>query len=215
MRPAKCILSMARRASWSVSSLVILAVWRQSSSQKMAKRSPQPARMASSASLALWKFSDGSNGIMNNLIGITIDHYQILVKIRETPTRILFKAYNTRSQNQVAFEVVKVSGPQPDELLGLINEQMRKNALLTHPNIATIIDAGLHEGLIYIVYSFSPTRPLHRFFNRTYSWQETSRELVSVTNAMAYAHEKGVTHGYLHPASVVLDERRNPILFDF
>ena len=168
-----------------------------------------------SAFLALWKFSDGSKGIMNKLIGITIDHYQILVKIRETPTRILFKAYNTRAQNQVALEVVKVAGPRPDELLGLINEQMRKNAVLTHPNIATIIDAGLHEGLIYIVYSFSPTRPLHRFFNRTYSWQETSRELVSVTNAMAYAHEKGVMHGYLQPASVVLDERRNPILFDF
>jgi WD40 repeat protein len=152
---------------------------------------------------------------MNNLVGATIDHYQILVNVRETPTRILYRAYNTRSQNQTALEVLKTSGSQPEDLLGLINEQIRKNAVLTHPSIATIVDTGLHEGLIYIVYSFSPTHPMRRFFNRTYSWQESSRELVAVTHAMAYAHEKGVVHGALHPASIVLDERRNPILFDF
>jgi WD40 repeat protein len=152
---------------------------------------------------------------MISLVGTTIEHYQILVRVRETPTRILYRAYNTRSQNQAALEVVKTSGRNPEELLGLINEQMRKNALLTHPNIATIIDTGLYEGLIYIVYNFSPTHPMRRFFNRTYSWRDSSRELVSITHAMAYAHEQGVIHGALQPASIVLDERRNPMLFDF
>ena len=152
---------------------------------------------------------------MNNLIGTTIDHYQILAQIRETPTRVLYKAYNTRSHNYIALEVIKTSGPEPSELLSLINEQMRRNAELTHPNIATIIDTGLFEGLTYIVYNFCPAHLLRRFFNRTYSWQESSRELVALTHALAYAHEKGIIHGAFHPSSIVLDERRNPILFDF
>lgn len=152
---------------------------------------------------------------MNNLVGNTIDHYQILVKIRETPTRVLYKTYNTKAHNYTALEVVKTAGIEPSELLRLINDQVHKNAELTHPNIATVTDTGLYEGLIYIVYNFSPTHPLRRFFNRTYPWQEMARELVSITHALAYAHEKGIIHGALHPASIVLDEKRNPILFDF
>lgn len=152
---------------------------------------------------------------MNNLVGSTISQYQILVKIRETPTRVLYRAYNIRSQTHVALEIIKTSGAEPSELLNLINEQVSRNAELTHPNIAPIADTGIHGGLIYIVYNFSPAQPLRRFFNRTYSWKETSRELAAITHAMAYAHEKEVVHGWLHPSSILLDEKRNPILFDF
>lgn len=152
---------------------------------------------------------------MQNLIGTSIDHYQILVKIRETPTRVLYRAYNTKAQNYTALEVLKTSGPEPSELLRLINDQMSKTAELVHPNIANITDTGLSEGLIYIVYNFSPTQPFRRFFNRTFSWREMTREFVSITHALAYAHEKGIVHGALHPSSIVLDEKRNPVLFDF
>ena len=152
---------------------------------------------------------------MQNLIGNRIEHYQILVKIRETPTRILYRAYDTRVQNYRALEVVKTSGPEPSELLRLINDQTHKNTELVHPNIATISDTGIYEGLIYIVYNFAPAQPFRRVFNRTYPWREMARELVSITHALAYAHEKGVVHGSLHPSSIVLDEKRNPILFDF
>ena len=152
---------------------------------------------------------------MQNLIGTHIEHYQILVRIRETPTRILYRVYDTRVQNYRALEVLKTAGSEPAELLRLINEQTRKNTELVHPNIATISDTGLSEGLIYIVYDFAPTQPFRRVFNRTYGWREMARELVSISHALAYAHEKGVVHGSLHPSSIVLDEKRNPVLFDF
>jgi eukaryotic-like serine/threonine-protein kinase len=152
---------------------------------------------------------------MINLIGNTIEHYQILVKIRETPTRVLYKAYNAKSHTTIALEVLKTNWLRPDELLELINEQVRKNTELTHPNIAPVADTGLHDGLIYIVYNFSPAHPLRRFFHRTYPWKEMARELVSIAHALAYAHEKEIIHGSLHPSSIVIDEKRNPILFDF
>jgi len=152
---------------------------------------------------------------MNNLIGATIQHYQILVKVRETPTRTLYRAYDTKAHIYIALEVVKESRDKSSQLLNLINAQVQINAELSHANIATVTDIGLHENTIYIVYNFSPTHPLRRFFNRTYSWKEMARELVSITHALAYAHEKGVIHGFLNPSSIVLDDKRNPILFDF
>ncbi|HMZ06268.1 MAG TPA: protein kinase [Anaerolineales bacterium] len=152
---------------------------------------------------------------MRHLIGATIEHYQVLVKIRETPTRILYRVFDTRSKNYAAMEVVKNPGKAPQELMQQIGEQVHKNSILTHPNIAAVTDTGMSDGVIYIVYDFSPSYPFRRVFNRTYNWQEMSRELVSIANALAYAHENGVIHGSLHPSSVVLDERKNPILFDF
>jgi WD40 repeat protein/serine/threonine protein kinase len=152
---------------------------------------------------------------MNNLIGAVIQHYQILVKVRETPTRILFKAYDTKAQRATALEVVKETRGDTAALFDRLNAQAQENARLEHPGIAVVTDAGIHEGLIYLAYGFCPTHPFRRFFNRTYSWQETARELVSITHALAYAHEKGVWHGFLHPASIVLDDKKNPILFDF
>lgn len=151
---------------------------------------------------------------MIQLVGHTVQHYQILVKVRETPTRVLYRAFSTRSQTYVAVEFVKVMNA-PSELVQLINEQIQRMTELSHPNIAPIIDTGMHEGLIYIVYNFVPTQPMRRFFNRTYSWQELARELVSISHALAYAQEKNIIHGTLQPSSIVLDDKRNPMLFDF
>jgi WD40 repeat protein len=152
---------------------------------------------------------------MNTLVGTTIHHYQVLVKIRETPTRVLYKAYDTRAYNYKALEVVKFGRINLPELLNLINEQVRKTAQVEHPNIAEVMDTGIQDGVLYIVYNFCPTYPLRRFFNRTYAWQEMSRELVAITQALARAHEKGLQHGSLNPSSIILDDKKKPMLFDF
>lgn len=152
---------------------------------------------------------------MNTLVGTTFDHYQVLVKIRETPTRVLYKVYDTRAYNYKALEVVKFSRINLPELLNLINEQVRKTAQAAHPNIAEVMDTGIQNNILYIVYNFCPTYPLRRFFNRTYAWPEMARELVSITQALAQAHEKGIQHGFLTPTSIILDDKQKPMLFDF
>jgi len=152
---------------------------------------------------------------MKNLIGAIIQQYQILAKIRETGTRILYKAYDPQTHQNVGLEVVKLHIMDNAALFELLNEQAKKNSSLTHPNIALVIDIGIHDDFIYLVYNFSPAHPLRRFFNRTYAWHEMSRELVSATQALAHAHEKGIIHGSLTPSCIVLNEKRIPFLFDF
>lgn len=152
---------------------------------------------------------------MKNLIGATIDQYQILVKVRETGTRVLFRAYDPRNRQHVGVEVVKIQAVDRPALLNLLNEQAGRNAKMDHPNIASMIASGIHEDMIYLVYDFYPARPLRRFFNRKYPWHELARELVSVSQAVAHAHQTGICHGFLNPNSVVLNDKKAPILFDF
>lgn len=155
---------------------------------------------------------------MKNFIGNTIDHYQILLKIRETGTRILFKVYDTNTRRNLALEVIKgdnLSTAELPILFDLLNSQAQKNAGLIHSNIAAVIDSGFFDGTPYFVYNFSPFQPIRRLFNQKYSWHDTSRQLVAITQAVSYAHENGVIHGFLSPANIILDENKNPYLFDF
>jgi WD40 repeat protein/serine/threonine protein kinase len=152
---------------------------------------------------------------MRNLIGVTINQYQILVKIRETGTRILFKAYDTRTHRYVGLDAIKIHVPNRAKLFELLKKQTNKNADLVHTNIAAVLDSGIHDGLIFFVYNFQPASSLRPLFNKKYSWQELSQELIPIAQALAYAHEKQICHSFLNPAGIVMDVNKNPILFDF
>ena len=152
---------------------------------------------------------------MKNLIGKSINQYQVLLKIRETDTRILFKVFDTKSKRNLALDIIKIENIDCKNLYSLLSEQIIKNAKLVHSNIATVIDSGIFEDNMYFVYNFSPFQPLRRVFNQKFSWKDSARGLVAITQAMAFAHEKGVVHGFLSPTNIILDESKNPYLFDF
>lgn len=152
---------------------------------------------------------------MKNLIGKTINQYQVLLKVRETGTRVLFKIYDTNTKQNLALEVIKVENIDYAELFDLLRKRAIQNAKLTQSNIAIMIDSGIFEDIPYFVYNFSPFQPLRRLFNQKFSWQDSARDLVAITQAMAYAHEHSVVHGFLNPENIILDEHKNPYLFDF
>jgi len=152
---------------------------------------------------------------MRNLIGTTLNQYQIQLKVRETGARVLYKAYDTKTFHTVALEVVKARIPEPEILYQALSQQAKKNAELVHPSIPVVVDSGIQEDLIFFVYNFSPLHPLRRLFNKTYPWQELARDLVPITKSLAVAHEHKVFHGCLNPTSIVLDENKVPVLFDF
>jgi WD40 repeat protein len=153
---------------------------------------------------------------MKNLIGSTINHYQILLKIRETGTRVLYRAFDTQHQKYVGVEFVKSIIINPDELYEMIKEQAKKNSCLEHPNIPKLIDSGItKDGVVFFVFDFAPFYILRRLFNLSFTWQQTCKELVTVCQIVAHAHQKGILHGFLTPGCIVLDEENVPYLFDF
>jgi WD40 repeat protein len=152
---------------------------------------------------------------MKNLIGSTIKHYHILLKIRETGTRILYRAFDTKQQKHVGLEVVKTGNIKQSELLALLSEQAAKIAQLDHPNIAPVIDSGIADGTIFFIFDFSPSNTLRRLFHQSFSWQKSAQDLVTVAQIVAHAHQQGLVHGFLSPTSIILDENNNACLFDF
>lgn len=152
---------------------------------------------------------------MKNLIGKTVKNYQVLLKVRETATRVLYRAYDPESQKYLGLEVIKIENVRQKELLALLREQAEKCAHLNNPNIAPLIDSGIDKGILYLVFGFSPVRTLRRIFNQTLSWNRSAHEFVTISQTLASAHQAGIVHGSLDPACILLDENDTPFLYDF
>ena len=78
-------------------------------------------------------------------------------------------------------------------------------ARLTHHGIVPLFDQGEEDGVPYAVYEYLAGGSLERRLAAApLSEAEAGRVAADVTAALAYAHEQGVTHGSIGPASVML-----------
>jgi len=152
---------------------------------------------------------------MENLISKSVKQYQILLKIRESSTSYLFKTYDNILDRYVALEVLKTSSINIEELFSILKPIINNNLSLSHPGVGTLIDYFIEDELICFIYNFDPIHTIQRYFNRSYSWKATSKDLVYVSQALAYAHEKGITHGFINPQNIIINDRGVPVLFGF
>ena len=100
-------------------------------------------------------------------------------------------------------------------------ERLRREAeilgRLRHPGIARIFDAGaLEDGTPYLVVDFIEGAPLDHFCDDArLSVVERVEVLISVCEAVSYAHRQLVIHRDLKPANVLVGADSRPVLLDF
>lgn len=152
---------------------------------------------------------------MKNLISTTIKNYQILLKIRDNSTTILYKAFDKFLNRYVALEILKPTVLNSRVIYEHLKPVIKKNSVLSHPNIGTVLDYFIEDDLVCLAYNFHPMHTIQRYFNRSYSWKATSKDLVTISQALTYAHDKGVIHGFVNPQNIIINDKGTPILFGF
>jgi formylglycine-generating enzyme required for sulfatase activity len=98
--------------------------------------------------------------------------------------------------------------------------EARAAAGLRHPNICTIHDSGVVDGIPYLTMAFVEGKPLSDVLQeRGFLPQHEAAALVrTLADAMSYAHGKGVVHRDLKPSNVLLERvgsRVEPVIVDF
>jgi serine/threonine protein kinase len=81
---------------------------------------------------------------------------------------------------------------------------------MDHPHILPILSVGFHKDVPYIITKYLPLGSLHGRFQRRRTGQPTAQEealltLMQVGQALHYAHQQGVIHGYLKPQDVLFN----------
>ena len=79
-------------------------------------------------------------------------------------------------------------------------------AMMAHPNIAKIFDAGTAEdGSPYFVMELVEGTPLHHFLaSRNAPVSERLEVFLSICDAVQHAHQKGVIHRDLKPSNILV-----------
>ncbi len=120
---------------------------------------------------------------------------------------------------RVALKVVKL-GMDTAQVLARFHNERQALALMDHPNIAQIFDAGATtKGRPYFVMEFIEGAPITQYCDRK---RMTTRErlalFLAVCRGVQHAHQKGVIHRDLKPSNVLVSEQDGapiPKVIDF
>lgn len=78
---------------------------------------------------------------------------------------------------------------------------------VNHPNIAPVLDAGEHDGRLFVVRPFVDGKPLFEVVvRRTQIRRVDALALMQdLASALTYIHQHGMVHGNLHPSKLIVD----------
>ena len=95
--------------------------------------------------------------------------------------------------------------------------EARSAGNLSHPNIVTIYEVGVDEGLTYIAMEYIDGRSLEDMLasGRPFSLDEVNRILPEIADALDYAHRKGIVHRDIKPGNILIDSEGKPHIVDF
>jgi serine/threonine protein kinase len=156
---------------------------------------------------------------MSNLIGHSLGRYHILEQLGEGGMAVVYKAYDTRLETEVAVKVIRTENLAPNVLqkaLIRFEREAKSLAKLTHPNIVKVLDYGEYEGKPYLVMPYLPGGTLKQLLaGKPIPWQQAASLLVPITRALSYAHQQGVVHRDVKPSNILITQSGEPMMTDF
>ena len=152
--------------------------------------------------------------------GTIIDRYELLEKIGEGGMGVVYLAEQTTPiRRKVALKVIK-PGMDSRRVLAHFEAERQTLALLEHPNIARIYDAGSTKfGYPFFVMEYVHGVRITEYCNSHRLTIKQRIELfLQVCEAIHYAHQKGIIHRDIKPSNVVVSDQEDgaiPKVIDF
>jgi serine/threonine protein kinase/Flp pilus assembly protein TadD len=153
-------------------------------------------------------------------LGTRVGPYTLLQQIGEGGMGVVFMAEQTEPvQRQVALKIIK-PGMDSRQVIGRFEAERQALALMEHPHIATVLDAGTTaSGRPYFVMELVKGVPITTYCDEHRLTPTQRLELfLPVCHAVQHAHQKGIIHRDLKPSNILVaeyDERPVPKIIDF
>jgi serine/threonine protein kinase/tetratricopeptide (TPR) repeat protein len=145
--------------------------------------------------------------------------YKLVERIGEGGMGAVWLAEQTEPvKRKVAVKLIK-AGLDSKQVLARFEAERQALALMDHPNIAKVLDGGVHDGRPFFVMELVKGVPITDFCDaRKLTPQQRLELFVPVCQAIQHAHQKGVIHRDVKPANVLValyDDRPVPKVIDF
>ncbi|MGC2185531.1 MAG: protein kinase [Terriglobales bacterium] len=150
------------------------------------------------------------------MIGQTISHYRIVEKLGEGGMGVVYKARDTHLDRFVAIKVLPAEKVADPERKQRFVQEAKAASALNHPNIITIYDIDLTDGIDFIAMEFVAGKTFDRVIPRHgLRLNEALRYSVQIADALAAAHSAGIVHRDLKPGNAMVTEQGLVKVLDF
>ncbi|NPV86705.1 MAG: ABC transporter substrate-binding protein [Anaerolineae bacterium] len=155
---------------------------------------------------------------MQDLSGRSVGRYRIVEKLGAGGMAVVYKAYDTRLERDVAVKLIRLEAFPPEvveHMLKRFEREAKALARMDHPNIVPVYDYGEYEGAPYLVMRFVQGGTLKSRTGKPVHYQEAARLLVPIARALDFAHRQNIVHRDVKPANILLTTSGEPMLSDF
>ncbi len=171
---------------------------------------------------------NSGNGQADQFIGKTIGNCEIVKRINEGGTALIYQAHNTRFDLKRVVKILKPAFTEEEEYFIRFRQEAQLVARFDHPNILRVYDTGQVGGFFYIEMEYIEGQTLREYIRANPKISE--REILSIAQQMAdaldYAHSVHIQgggnddiHGILHrdikPENIMLTANKTVKLMDF
>ncbi len=152
--------------------------------------------------------------------GTLVGRYKLLEKIGEGGMAVVYMAEQTEPiRRKVALKIIKL-GMDTGQVIARFEAERQALALMDHPNIAKVLDAGATEtGRPYFVMDLVTGVSITEYCDKnSLSTKDRLALFLQVCHAVQHAHQKGIIHRDIKPSNVMVthhDGQPIPKVIDF
>lgn len=156
--------------------------------------------------------------------GTMLGRYRIDGELGRGQGGVVYRAFDTAIERTVAIKCLRTPVPEagPDEThpgKDIHLEEAKVIGQLNHPHITAVFDMGHAERLPYIVMEYVQGETLKARLDQANgeraSVPQALNYIVMVARALHYVHQRGILHGDIKPANLIITPQGTPKIMDF
>ncbi len=144
---------------------------------------------------------------MDKYVGKRLDgRYEIKEIIGIGGMAVVYKAYDTIDDREVAVKILKDEFLANEEFRRRFKNESKAIAVMSHPNIVKVYDVSLGDRLQYIVMEHIDGITLKEYIERqkVIRWRDALHFVTQMLKALQHAHDKGIVHRDIKPQNIML-----------
>ena len=156
------------------------------------------------------------SGTFTPLLPRRFGDYELFEEIARGGMGIVYRARHLRLKRIVALKMILAGEFAGAQALRRFHQEAEAAARLQHANIVAIHDVGECEGQAYFTMDFVEGRTLAGIVrDQPLPARKVAEYVRAITEAVHFAHERGVLHRDLKPSNILIDSFDQPRITDF
>ena len=148
--------------------------------------------------------------------GTAVGRYRVLGVLGAGGVGMVYAAHDPVLDRKVAVKVLRRSKSQHGVELGQrLMREAQVVAQISHPNIVSVFDVGVHEGQVYVAMELVEGQTVRQWLREPRSWRAVLGVYVAAGRGLAAAHAAGIIHRDFKPDNVLIGDDGRVRVLDF